>query len=58
MVLDQYDVCFYLDNEKLDLEHMGKFYASSEEEAVKTAIQELNPTEKGFFTVMLWGSPD
>jgi len=28
--MDKYDVCFYLDNEKLDLEHMGKFYASSE----------------------------
>lgn len=56
--MDKYDVCFYLDNEKLDLEHMGKFYASSEEEAVKKAIQEINPTEKGFFTVMLWGSPE
>lgn len=55
---NNYDVCFYLDNEKIEEEYRAKFNASSKTEALKKAILEFNPTNKGLYTVMLWSSPD
>jgi hypothetical protein len=56
--MEKYKVSFYLDNKKLDMEIEGIFNASSKKEAVKKAILKLNPTEKGLYTVLLFGSPD
>ncbi|ENW24072.1 hypothetical protein F925_01764 [Acinetobacter lwoffii NCTC 5866 = CIP 64.10 = NIPH 512] len=56
--MEKYKVSFYLDNENLDIENEGIFIANSKKEAVRKAILELNPTERGFYTVMLWGRPD
>lgn len=56
--MERYKVSFYLDNKKLDMEVEGIFTASSKKEAVKKAILKLKPTEKGFYTVLLWGSAD
>ena len=56
--MEKYKVSFYVDNKKLDMEIEGIFTASSEKEAVKKAILKLNPTEKGLYTVLLFGSPD
>ncbi len=56
--MEEYKVSFYLDNKNLDLECEGIFLANSKGEAIDKAAKELNPTDKGFNTVMIWGRPD
>jgi len=56
--MDEYKVSFYLDNENLDLECEGVFLANNKSEAIDKAAIELNPTDKGFNTIMIWERPD
>ncbi|WP_374530948.1 hypothetical protein [Acinetobacter sp.] len=56
--MDEYKVSFYLDNENLDLECEGLFLAKNKSEAIDKAAKELNATDKGFNTIMIWGRPD
>ncbi|MEZ2902984.1 hypothetical protein ACBQ24_09595 [Acinetobacter terrestris] len=56
--MEEYKVSFYLDNETLDLECEGIFKATNKSEAIDRAAKELNPTDKGFHTIMIWGRPD
>lgn len=58
MGMEEYKVSFYLDNETLDLECEGIFEAANKSEAIDRAAKELNPTDKGFHTIMIWGRPD
>jgi hypothetical protein len=58
MGMEEYKVSFYLDNETLDLECEGIFEATNKSEAIDRAAKELNPTDKGFHTIMIWGRPD
>ena len=55
-MLSRYQVCFYLDKQSLDLEHKLIIKANSSEEARNIAIQESNPTNKGFYTTIKWES--
>lgn len=55
--MEKYKISFYLDSKKLDMEMEGIFTAISKKEAIKKAILKLNPTEKGLYTVLVWGSP-
>lgn len=55
-MLSRYQVCFYLDNQSLDLEHKLIIKANNSEEARTIAIKECNPTNKGFYTIIKWES--
>lgn len=56
--MEAYKVSFYLDNEMLDLECEGIFEAINKSEAIDKAAKKLSPTDKGFHTIMIWGSSD
>lgn len=55
-MLYRYQVCFYLDNEKLDLEHKLIIKALNADEARRITIADRNPTNDGFYTIMQWES--
>jgi len=54
----EYKVSFYLVNDNLDLECEWVFLVKNKSEAIDKAAIELNPTDKGFNTIMIWGRPD
>ncbi len=53
-MLCRYQICFYLDNQNLDLEHKLTIKANSSEEARHIAIEKCKPTNESFYTTMKW----
>lgn len=50
----RYQVCFYLDNQNLDLEHKLIIKATSSEQARNIAIAKCSPENKDFYTILIW----
>lgn len=57
-MISRYQVCFYLDNENLEIEHKLIIKANSSNEALSIAIGKCNPTNKGFYTIIEWEAPN
>ncbi|MFV5374579.1 hypothetical protein [Acinetobacter calcoaceticus] len=53
-MLCRYQLCFYLDVEKLDLEHKLIIKALNTDEARRIAIADCKPTNDSFYTIMKW----
>lgn len=49
-----YKVVFYLDIEKIEIEHIGIFIAENETEAKEKARQEFKPQNLEFYSIILW----